>query len=152
MKYVFSSNDARIRLTYDAIMINKQKNILDIDDIFIFFIKSWQRAFAFIHFYLINNCKEEFLKNNIFIPDKLEDFDAYIKKSEEIVRNSIFSSFGDIGIDVSKGISLDNFALWIKRDHTLEIYYANKKFRFAMSLSCLDDIGILYDISDKCKI
>jgi hypothetical protein len=88
--------------------------------------------------------KEELVKSNQPIPGKLH-LDSFIPKFEENLKVHILGAFNEIGLS-AQNVTFDNFSKFMEIDHTLEIMYCNKRIRIAMSLNCLNDIGLISDI------
>jgi hypothetical protein len=62
------------------------------------------------------------------------------------LKNYILSSLRDVGVDLSKGVvDYISFKKWIIIDHTLEINYYKYNYKFAISLVCLEGIGLYFD-------
>jgi hypothetical protein len=155
MKLVLSGKEARIKckinfiiksflVSFAAISPNRIAKHLEFNDLLTYFINSWIYGFRNLSeiINLNNNFREEFNKNNIFIPSK-NNLDYLVDKHNEEIKNYLITTFTKAGVsDFSKGIDYEVFKTWLNYDHTLEICYFNKRIRIAVDLMCLDDIGI----------
>jgi hypothetical protein len=121
-------------------------NYLTIHEIIIFFTNSWLNAFMIVFSLINKNHQEEFKKLNIYIPQKLQYLQSYVYQNEVNLKNYILSSLRDVGVDLSKGVvDYISFKKWIIIDHTLEINYYKYNYKFAISLVCLEGIGLYFD-------
>ena len=107
-------------------------------------MNSWYYSFNFLNYLLNTQLKEELIKANLPIPNKIQ-LDSFIPKFEENLKLHILTTFNEIGL-TAQNITFENFAKFIEVDHTLEIYYCNKRIRVAMSLYCLNEIGLIADL------
>lgn len=145
IKYALLSNESKIKATFEAMkfsLIYNDRNYLEFIEIFEFFIISWNCGLDILYDLLNKNCKEELNEKNIFIPPH-HSLNYLIKKYENVIKTYLIDSFLEFGMDVKQEISYDMFKLWILKNHDLEIVYHNKRLKIAVSMICLNDIGLL---------
>ncbi len=154
MKFLLSSNDAKIRVSFEAmknspvVRIEKHYNFIEFSEISDFFLISFKIGLNLLSKVLSSQCKEELQGKGVFIPNQY-DLDFLIKKYEENIKSYLIDSFkdyyGKLEIISDKMIPYEIFKKWIMKDHDLEIVYFNKKLKVAVTLMCLNDIGLSYD-------
>jgi hypothetical protein len=124
-------------------MINKGKNFLDVQEIIDFFINSWLYGFRFIYFYINSKFKDELINAGIYFPQKVTQLENLVYQNSENIKSYVVISLKSIGLqDPYKGVDFEYFKKWVEVDHSLEICYCNKRFKFAMNLMCLSEIGL----------
>jgi hypothetical protein len=120
---------------------DRKKVELSISEIKSFFINSWISANQLFTLILERNYANEFISNNIIQP-KFDHFDYIRDKYEKDIEQYIQTTLNG----ECASIDYDTFRKWIAIDHTLELYYSGKKFRVAITLTCLNDIVIINDL------
>lgn len=122
--------------------INKNKVYLTFEEIYHFFIQSWKYGFNFVFSFVNYYLKQEFIKNNIPLPQSQNDFTNVINRHSEDLNNYLIKNLYDSGINSNQQITYEMFKEWILKDNTIEITYANKIFRFATSILFMENIGL----------
>ena len=122
--------------------INKKKVYLTFEEIYHFFIQSWKYGFTFVFSFVNYYLKQEFIKNNIPLPQSQNDFTNVINRHSEDLNNYLIKNLYDSGINSNQQITYEMFKEWILKDNTIEITYANKIFRFATSILFMENIGL----------
>ena len=122
--------------------INKNKAYLTFEEIYHFFIQSWKYGFNFVFSFVNYYLKQEFIKNNIPLPQSQNDFTNVINRHSEDLNNYLIKNLYDSGINSNQQITYEMFKEWILKDNTIEITYANKIFRFATSILFMENIGL----------
>lgn len=122
--------------------INKKKVYLTFEEIYHFFIQSWKYGFNFVFSFVNYYLKQEFIKNNIPLPQSQNDFTNVINRHSEDLNNYLIKNLYDSGINSNQQITYEMFKEWILKDNTIEITYANKIFRFATSILFMENIGL----------
>lgn len=126
-------------------IINKEKNILEFHDIYDFLLNSWIYGFRSLENFIKLYCSEEFSKLNIYFPNK-QQMDYAIMKHQDNLKQFLIQTFSELNVDIrNEPISFETFKNWLQSDRTLEITFYNKTLRFAVSLTCLVDVGIKMD-------
>lgn len=124
-------------------MTNKGKNFLEVNEIIDFFINSWLYGFRFIFFYINSKFKEELINSGVYFPQKVTQLENIVHQNSESIKSYVLASLKSIGLqDPYRGVDFESFKKWVDIDHSLEICYYNKRFKFAMNLMCLSEIGL----------
>jgi hypothetical protein len=153
MAVVFSDNHNRTYrkhylftplVNYEVMKLDRNKVHLEFSEVYEFFIQSWVYCFKFLQQFIENRCKEEFVKSEYYVP-KDNQLEIVIPGHEAEVKGYLTAHFGE----KTTQIDFELFKKFYEQDHTLEIIYYNKRIRMAMSLACLDDIEILYDMRQE---
>ena len=104
--------------------------------------QSWKYGFNFVFSFVNYYLKQEFIKNNIPLPQSQNDFTNVINRHSEDLNNYLIKNLYDSGINSNQQITYEMFKEWILKDNTIEITYANKIFRFATSILFMENIGL----------
>lgn len=139
---VLSCNDTRSLILFNAIKRNPNSDSISFNEIFDFFRKSWASNFKYIYDY-INYClRDEFTRNNIIIPSNPQELYGLINLHEDELKNYLMSSLYDSDyVNIDGPMKFDCFKKWALKDHSTEISYGGKVFRFANSFTFMDNIG-----------
>lgn len=121
---------------------NKNKKYLTFEEVYHFFLQSWKSGFNFVFSFVNYYLKQEFLANNIPLPQSQNDFTNVINRHSEDLNNYLVKNLYDSGINSNQQITYDMFKEWALKDNTIEITYANKFFRFATSILFMENIGL----------
>jgi hypothetical protein len=125
-------------------LINNECNTIEFNEIFEFFLRSWQHGFHLLYNLLDHQgTVQEFTMKKVFIP-KHHDFDYLIKLNEKEIKKHLTNTFKEFNIDLNKPIPYDIFKKWVIKDHDLEIVYYNKRLKIAVTLMCLNEIGMTF--------
>lgn len=127
---------------FEAMKTKKDKDYLTFEDIYLFFLQSWKYGFNYVFSYINYYFKQEFIKNNIPLPQSQNDFTNVIKRHSQDLHNYLVKNLYDSGININQQITYGMFSEWILKDNTTEITYAKKVFRFATSILFMENIGI----------
>ena len=140
---VLTCNETRSLILFNAIKRNQSQNYITFMDILDFFKKSWASNFKYIYDY-INYClREEFMRNNIIIPNNPQELYGLIGLHEDDLKNYLITSLYDSGfINIKDHIMFDFFKKWALKDNNTEINYGGKSFKFANSFIFMENIGV----------
>ena len=140
---VLSCNDTRSLILFNAIKRNQSQNYITFMEILDFFKKSWASNFKYIYDY-INYClRDEFMRNNIIIPNNPQELYGLIGLHEDDLKNYLITSLYDSGfININEPIMFDFFKKWALKDNNTEINYGGKNFKFANSFIFMESIGV----------
>ena len=122
--------------------LKSNRNTIEFNEIFEFFMNSWKKGFQLLE-NILNNSSNEFNERNIFIPRNSNQLEFLLQKNEKQVRQYLVSSLSEFNVNLNSGIGYEIFKNWIEKGHDLEIVYVNKRLRVAVSLLCLNDIVLV---------
>jgi len=134
MKKVFASKEVREKLSFIAMMRRKDmdKTYIEFNEIFEFFFNSWMHGFKILGEVL---CRE---KNF----DK-KGFKEFASKFDEKIKQFLLSEMKEAGINPMERIEFFQIRKWLNKDNTLQIIEGKKGVNIAMSLLCLEDVGLV---------
>lgn len=140
---VLTCNDTRSLILFNAIKRNQNQNYITFMEILDFFKKSWASNFKYIYDY-INYClRDEFMRNNIIIPNNPQELYGLIGLHEDDLKNYLITSLYDSGfVNIKDHIMFDFFKKWALKDNNTEINYGGKNFKFANSFIFMENIGV----------
>ena len=140
---VLSCNDTKSLILFNAIKRNQNQNYITFMEILDFYKKSWASNFKYIYDY-INYClRDEFMRNNIIIPNNPQELYGLIGLHEDDLKNYLITSLYDSGfVNIKDHIKFDFFKKWALKDNNTEINYGGKNFKFANSFIFMENIGV----------
>jgi hypothetical protein len=113
------------------------------EDILIYMRNCWVYAFRFF-FHIVQSNAKEFESNRFTIPT-YDYLISLITRGEGNLKSYVTNTLTQAGvIDLNFPIDSISLSKWLEMDHTIEICYF-KTFRFAVTLKCLESVGLYFD-------
>lgn len=140
---LLSSAETKVIVLFNAISEVQNAQFISFNEILEFYIKILNSAFKNVFDYISYFLRDEFNKNNIYVPANHQELQKLVGIHSEDIKNYLIQCVSDIGLpNLQMKINLELFKKFAVKDNTIEINYGGKVFKYATSFSFMEDIGV----------